>query len=350
MSDYGLFWNSRGGDRLYNADSMEEWLKPFFVTGVFNGHLQVTATSGMGISVSSGYCNINGKVRFFDDATTFTLDAASGTGTRVDTVVIERNNGEREITLKVIKGASDTPTPPVREGGIYQLVLAQITVGRGVTSITQSDITDTRTSSELCGYVVATVDEINFDQIVSQFTSWFDEYKAHIISTFEEEGEIAQEIFNSWFEHVKGQLSTDVAGHLQLEIEAIEAMLGSVEFGSVATHAHPIGSYLIYDEAYYMATSNISIGDTLAVGTNIKSTTIGNVLAVIKGESGLLSGTTVFNVDGSITQTFTNGNVKNVVFNQDGSITEVLKNSSNITIYSKTTTFNADGSITEEVI
>ena len=44
MGQYANFYKSRNGDRVYNADSMSEWLLPFFTTGVFNNCFAVTAT------------------------------------------------------------------------------------------------------------------------------------------------------------------------------------------------------------------------------------------------------------------------------------------------------------------
>jgi len=38
-NSYGLFFNSENGDRVYDADSFSEWLKPFFKNGVFLGGL-----------------------------------------------------------------------------------------------------------------------------------------------------------------------------------------------------------------------------------------------------------------------------------------------------------------------
>lgn len=53
---------------------------------------------------------------------------------------------------------------------------------------------------------------------------------------------------------------------------------------------------------------------------------------------------TVFNDDGSITQTNTQGDTLTITFNADGSITEVFNGNKEI---AKTTTFNADGTISE---
>ena len=55
---------------------------------------------------------------------------------------------------------------------------------------------------------------------------------------------------------------------------------------------------------------------------------------------------TVFNDDGSITETNGAGQTKTTTFNEDGSITEVFVGEKTIT---KTTIFNEDGSISEVV-
>ena len=64
---------------------------------------------------------------------------------------------------------------------------------------------------------------------------------------------------------------------------------------------------------------------------------------------GFESKTTVFNTDGSITETDSEGSVKTTVFNADGSITETFRGISGLSIQ-KLTTFNSDGSISEVLI
>lgn len=59
--------------------------------------------------------------------------------------------------------------------------------------------------------------------------------------------------------------------------------------------------------------------------------------------------TTTFNNDGSISESYSNGNKKVTVFNEDGSITETLYDSEDTVLGSKKTTFNEDGSISEVV-
>lgn len=56
---------------------------------------------------------------------------------------------------------------------------------------------------------------------------------------------------------------------------------------------------------------------------------------------------TVFNQDGSISETFQDGSTKKTVFNADGSISETFTAGTQVMI--KTTRFNDDGSITEGI-
>lgn len=209
-NEHGLFWNSQNGDRIYDANDFSEWLKKFYTTGVFNGDLEVTAAGGMTVSVSSGYVNIEGKVKFFSTPTTLTLATASGTHGRIDTVVAECNYTDREIKLKVVTGTysiSPTATAPVRTAAAYQLVLAQIDVAAGAAEITQKNITDKRMDSNVCGLVTGTVSQIDFSTVKAQFDSWFDD--------------------------VKGTLDTDAAGNLKNQIDAINDKIGTTDISSI---------------------------------------------------------------------------------------------------------------------
>ena len=120
MGTYANFYNSDNGDRVYDADSFSEWLRPFFKTGVFNGELQVLASSGMEVIVDTGNAFIEGKLKKFDSQTTLTVEQASANSTRIDAVVCRRNDTDRDFTLMVVKGSTVAPLP-VRENGIYDI-------------------------------------------------------------------------------------------------------------------------------------------------------------------------------------------------------------------------------------
>lgn len=152
--DKGLFWNSQGGDRKYDAESMEKWISPFFNNGVYGGSCEVTTDEGLVVTMESGRAYINGKLREFEDDISFEVELPDALSPRIDAVVIERNDNDREITAKVVVGVpSATPEAPepVRTGGIYQLVVAHISVPAAATAVT---VTDTRANNDLCGYVM----------------------------------------------------------------------------------------------------------------------------------------------------------------------------------------------------
>ncbi len=54
------FFNSKDGDRKYNAADWANYFKPLFVSGVFNGDLSVSAGTGMQVVVATGYAWLEG--------------------------------------------------------------------------------------------------------------------------------------------------------------------------------------------------------------------------------------------------------------------------------------------------
>ena len=228
MSDtlaHAFFYNSQGGDRIYDADSFEYWLKKFFTTGVFTGDCQVVANDDTTVTVKPGYTNVEGKVKVFLDDQILQLETAGSTYGRIDTVVIERNDTERDVFVKVITGgySSDPiPTAPVRENGVYQLVIAQISVAAGATRITQEEITDTRMNSDLCGIVTGAVDQFDFSQFPAQFNAWmqnqiegFSEWSDGMLEQYESYLDDTEAAITAWFDTIKNQLDTDAATSLQ---------------------------------------------------------------------------------------------------------------------------------------
>lgn len=79
-------------------------------------------------------------------------------------------------------------------------------------------------------------------------------------------------------------------------------------------------------------------------------TEIGTIVnrSLLMGVQGFSANETVFNADGSITETNADLDTKITVFNSDGSITETF--TSNGISIAKQTTFNSDGSISEVMI
>lgn len=230
--DHAFFYNSENGDRLYDADSFSEWLRKFFTTGVFTGDLQVTATTGMGIQVASGYCNVNGKVKMWDTPTSFTLDTADDINPRIDRICIQRNDTNRDITLIVKTGtpaASPSGTSLQRSDGIYELCLAEVTVGAGAVSVTQANIADKRTDSDLCGIVTGTVEEIDFTQITAQWQAYYSEFIENEMADYTEWTTEQKAAFNEWFSTIQGILGEDEAANLLSMIQSNDSDISALQ-------------------------------------------------------------------------------------------------------------------------
>ena len=282
--EYGYFFNSNNSDRTYNADSFERWMKPFFVSGVFTGCLQVKAqtTPDMSVQVTKGYANLDGKPAYWPEDNTLAIATASGVYDRIDTVVLRRDNVNRRISIEVVTGtasASPQPTAPTRTDDVFELVLAEVLVGVGVTTIVGSAITDKRTDTDVCGYVVAAVQTPDFSDLYEQFSAQAEEFM----------GEQAED-FLAWFDEMKDQLSEDAAGHLQLEVDALDAAkadeetVAIVQSGNTATRAIAAGQYVIWKGTACQANTDIASGTTLATsgaGANLTvcSDGIGNSLS-----------------------------------------------------------------------
>lgn len=160
------FFNSTGGDRVYDASDFASYFAKLISNGIFYAaatNLQVTVGSGMNVIVRAGSACINGYTYENTDNLTMELATADGIYPRVDRVVVRWSAANREIRLAVLTGmAVATPVARAltRNNDIYELGIADITVPQGAVSVTSGNITDTRLNSTLCGTVNSLVTAI----------------------------------------------------------------------------------------------------------------------------------------------------------------------------------------------
>ena len=153
------FFNSQNGDRTYNAEQIGDMFEGLVSQGVYDtvgDGFVVQPSSGLTISIGSGRAVVVDKWINNDAAVTMTLNPAHVTLNRYTAIVLRLNLENREITLEMVDGANSTsPVKPTltRTSVIYEICLAYIYVAGGATSITTTNITDTRWDSNLCGYV-----------------------------------------------------------------------------------------------------------------------------------------------------------------------------------------------------
>lgn len=172
-------------DRVYLAETFAAYFASFIGNGVFGKSMQqleVVAypSAVMKVDVLSGQGWINGYWYRNTDNYTLDLSVADGVLSRVDLVVLRWSNSERNMYLTVIEGTpSASPVIPSirRDADFYDLELAQINVGAGVVGIIQSDITDMRLNSNVCGYVTGLIDQVDTTDLFNQFQDYFNRFK-----------------------------------------------------------------------------------------------------------------------------------------------------------------------------
>lgn len=208
------FFNDVDGDRVYYAEDFAEYFIPFFTNGIFNNGCQVLGnTNDMAVNLSTGRAFIEGHRYRNKQVKTLAIDNADGVLGRIDNIVIRLDLTNRNITAQVIKGTfSNNPVAPnlTRTSTIYDLRIAKVYIPSGTTEITQDLIEDCRFITSDCGDVISPIETPDTEQLFIQIQAIFDKF---ITDNTNE--------FDTWFEHVKGQLSTDQAGNLQNQIDDI---------------------------------------------------------------------------------------------------------------------------------
>jgi hypothetical protein len=183
MSEKGLFYNAfpdadsvTGYDRNYNGDDLSNWFSIVCDTGVVKAGLAVTAGTGLSVNVAAGKATIKGKGYINDAIKTFTLSTApTGSNPRYDMVILRMDNTQTQSgrrTYLLIQSVDSVPAPNylTRNGSIYDLLLAYVTVQPNATSISQSNITDCRGQVDFCPWFTAVKGyDDYYDAIVQQF-------------------------------------------------------------------------------------------------------------------------------------------------------------------------------------
>lgn len=210
MERYSFFDAVQTGsvyDRTYASADFAEYFSSFIGNGVFveqSDSLMVQPSSGLNIKVQVGKAWINGYFySLTEQPKTLALARGDNRYARIDRVVCRLNMENRLIEVKVLEGTpSSNPVAKdiERNDAHYDLVLAEVAVSAGATTISAKDITDKRQDEKVCGVVAGVVKQIETSALFAQF----------------------KDAFDTWFESIKGQLDGDVAGMISNKIEAVK--------------------------------------------------------------------------------------------------------------------------------
>lgn len=171
---------------VYNAEDAALWFATR-TSGVYaNDELAVKAAGGMNVTVEAGmawlaYKRFAGVAYANTEEMTLKLTDANRTQPRIDRVVVQYDKALNRVALTTVVGAAaPKPVPPdvARNEDTYEISLAQVYVGAGVTEITASDITDERGNESVCGWMTDGVKRL----IVKGVDYWTEADKAEIIN------------------------------------------------------------------------------------------------------------------------------------------------------------------------
>ena len=157
-------------DRAVDSAFLRDFYKAYWSDGVFydpTTSFQVTAEgAGMALQVAPGKAQIQGAFAIETAVQSLSVTAADTTNNRIDTVVLrlDLSLDKRNIELAVLKGtpAAEPIAPTLtRNSTVWELGLANITVRKNVSALTQLDITDTRLDTQRCGVVAQTIGKLD---------------------------------------------------------------------------------------------------------------------------------------------------------------------------------------------
>lgn len=253
-------------DRAESSDFLAMFISRIISDGVLAEPadcFQVLANEGMKLKVRPGFGIVKGRFAMDTQEFEITIPTAPTAYKRIDRVILRANYLQRlcEIIVRAGEPGANPVAPELLQpasGDYYELCLATVAVNSNQTVITQANITDTRYDSSVCGVVTQVIDHLDTSVFFGQLNQFYTEFTEQCAESYDfsktamnsylvalqESGDSqlqnivaimtqfeqgAETSFEEWFQNVKDQLGTDVAGNLQLEIEELQGRCTDLE-------------------------------------------------------------------------------------------------------------------------
>lgn len=181
MAERSGFFNSKSGDRKYDATFFSDFFSGMLTSGIYNGgtNLLVSNSSDdMKSEIWAGKAFINGYFYYNDATLSLTHSTAHPLLDRIDRVVLRLDIGEvsRNISALIIEGLpASSPIAPelTRSGSIYEISLARVLIPHGSSVIPSINITDERLNSNVCGLINSLI-KVDTTIMQQQFDAFMD--------------------------------------------------------------------------------------------------------------------------------------------------------------------------------
>lgn len=221
------FFNSKEGthDRMYNAEDMSSIFDGLILDGVYadlGDRFVVKSKGGLSVTIGSGRAWFNNTwfvnkalvVKQLDDAIP---NPAFG---RFDIIGIEVNLDsevrETRFFYTVGDAATDYKKPElIHDEYVNQYPIAYIEFTPGTESITDANIENV-VGTDVCPFVTGILEHTDINDLLAGWNAKAEEMLANNTKEFQE-----------WFDSTREHLDSDVAGHLQNEIEQLNNRLNA---------------------------------------------------------------------------------------------------------------------------
>lgn len=206
MAEKSGFFNAREAedgtyDREYDAEQFAEYFANFISNGVYANpanQLKVvfddSPSKPFVVIVRKGKAYIDGYWYELTEDMEITIPVNTKAYIVKDVIRCTLDKAERKVSIVLEEDViSDHPT---NNNNRHDLILSTIIVQPNASKLNAEDITDKRPDKTYCGFVTGVIDQIDTTELFQQY----------------------DETFQTWFNEMKGQLSTDAAGNLQTQI------------------------------------------------------------------------------------------------------------------------------------
>lgn len=217
MAEKSGFFNARETeegtyDREYDAEQFAEYFANFISNGVYANpanQLKVvfddSSSKPFVVIVRKGKAYIDGYWYELTEDMEITIPVNIKPYAIKDVVCCTLDKTERKVSIVLKEDViSDYPA---NNNTQHDLVLSTILVQPNASKLNAEDITDKRPDKTYCGFVTGMVDQIDTTELFKQY----------------------DDAFQNWFNEMKDQLSTDVAGNLQTQIGLLSNLKTTVK-------------------------------------------------------------------------------------------------------------------------
>ena len=238
MLSFG-FYNSKGGDRKYDAEQFGAMFNGIITDGVFAHYknaLKVTAGDGnRELVVSSGRAWFNGTWTEVDDNGHSIYLMGSAVETTYFVYLAVNKNSRKNSVAWYSNIVSNSP-----DKGLYFYLLAQVTIPGGVNKITEAMITDTR-GSDLCPYVTGIMETVSFEDLVKRvcgenWQDWLGVYEAGITTGVQNAVRASSEALSEVKSLKAYSVESEAVSYTWAKFEAIATGGGGFEWATDSVH------------------------------------------------------------------------------------------------------------------